>query len=748
MLLNGTVVAAAMAAPLLSGIALAPPAHAAGPSTTATGDGRLQLLGQSPFVASGQNLSVHLGVTAPSPDTRLALDIYPRLTTRSDFAVAQKGRPRGLSAYDLGPSPLGSFPADPAGGIDIAIPVNPRGDTGPLRGFTTRDDSAVYPFQVRLVDGQGDTVGAALTSFFVYASAAEVTALGAPPGVPGGFPRLDVALTVPVHQPPSLAATGRSARLGSTSAAAVATVATALAAHGTVPLTLAATPQTLDSLAAGSATDRATLATLATVVTGGADEVALSSYAAVSMPAMVGAGLGSEVTAQVTAGSAALASALHRAPADGVWTANGPLDQTTLESLTALGVTQLVVPGNDLSSLPDGVGQTTLGAPTELATRSGSRLKVIESDAGLAGYFTNTGDQVLAANQLLGELAMIQLETPGLTRGVAVVPPASWKGNAEFLSVLLSGLSGNPLLAPVTTGMLFAAVPMAVSGGAPVVRTLTAVRPTVPAFPDATSVRSARAAADVVGSIFPDDRSRSGPLGDLVLTAESEELSSPQRELVAGAVTAALADLRRHISLLGSSSVTLTARDGGVPITVISNGVAGAQVRLRLSSDKLTFRAFNPHRGHCSAGSAGAEVCVLTLGSEATTLKVPVVARASGVFTLDVSLSSPDGSVLLSDNRDTVRSTAFSGVGVVLIVVAGLGLASWWIRNLRHGRRALDLVPADADGEECTADGSLASPDEAIAEFFATPAPVYPPASAGPNTTVGRAVGDGRGRAG
>jgi hypothetical protein len=98
------------------------------------------------------------------------------------------------------------------------------------------------------------------------------------------------------------------------------------------------------------------------------------------------------------------------------------------------------------------------------------------------------------------------------------------------------------------------------------------------------------------------------------------------------------------------------------------------------------------------------ENCTISLTAQNTTLKVPVETRSSGVFPLNVALWSPDGSVRLVGHRLTVRSTAVSGVGIVLIVLAVLSLAVWWGRDLHHGRRARQLVPAPVD--EGTGDGS------------------------------------------
>ena len=81
------------------------------------------------------------------------------------------------------------------------------------------------------------------------------------------------------------------------------------------------------------------------------------------------------------------------------------------------------------------------------------------ADAGLTADFSSPGGAVLAANQLLAELAMILVETPKYPRGEAVLPPPGWRVDPTFIDTLLAGLQGNPLLNSVTASGLFAAVP-------------------------------------------------------------------------------------------------------------------------------------------------------------------------------------------------------------------------------------------------------------------------------------------------
>jgi hypothetical protein len=139
-----------------------------------------------------------------------------------------------------------------------------------------------------------------------------------------------------------------------------------------------------------------------------------------------------------------------------------------------------------------------------------------------------------------------------------------------------------------------------------------------------------------------------------------------------------------------------------------------------LSSQRLIFRPFDPGNGHCDVPTPTSEICQLVLAGQNTTLKVPVETRSSGVFPLDVSLWTPGGGQRLAINRDTVRSTAVSNVGVILIVLAVASLAIWWGRDLRHGRRARKLVPPPVFAEPKLSD------DPIVRDFFDNPPPGYP----------------------
>ena len=127
------------------------------------------------------------------------------------------------------------------------------------------------------------------------------------------------------------------------------------------------------------------------------------------------------------------------------------------------------------------------------------------------------------------------------------------------------------------------------------------------------------------------------------------------------------------IALPVEDSITLTTRSGEIPLTFRNETGKPLDITLQLASAKLTFPE-GPTR-------------TLRLPTRSTTLRVPVEARTSGTFPLQMSVTSTDGTLTVADRTFRVRSTAFSTVGVVLMAGAGVFLAVWWGVHIRRDRR-------------------------------------------------------------
>jgi hypothetical protein len=759
-----------------------------------TGSDQVALLGQSSWVGPGQTFHLRLQVDAHDPAHEfLSVQQYSLLADRSYFDEALSGHMTGYAQGSPATFKLTSLPGDPAGGVDIDLPVGTSANPDGTQSLEVASQSGVYPIQIGLYSDGNTLQGQLLTTFLIYAQGPESLTQQPP---------LSVALVVPLHAAPALNANGKSRPLDATTSAQLASQVDTLGGHPGVPVSLAITPQTVDALANGSAVDRATLATLDQLLQTSHDQVLPSAYVDVPYVGWADAGLGSELSAQFAAGASALEKDLSVTPSQTTWVVNGPLDDATLGTLMAEGAKQLIVPDRELSSLPAAATVTTYAWPTQLVGANGLQIPVFGADSGLTADFSNPGGAVLSANHLLAELAMIQSETPHYTRGVAVLPPAGWSGNSTFVATLLAGLQRNPLLRPATASSLFRDVPFsavpttaarqvqrslvvpkaaaATSDTSPVGTTppssatsgsgsLSSAATTIPVsttvpestttpspsavadqralaaasrlFGDAGAMQSARSQINGFAAAFPAN-TQVGEMRQGLLIAESSDVTEAERNGVLGEVGTAVKQKLKLITLPLSSSITLTSTKGQIPLTVLAPPSLHARVELRLTSERLIFRPVSAPGASCQVATPTSEVCDLTLTAENTTLKVPIETRASGVFPLTVSLWTPDNSLQIAHAQDTVHSTAVSGVGVVLIVLAALFLGTWWVRDLRHGRRARRLIPAPGDDavddRAETAglqDAGVASEavnvdvpegfDPFVQDFFSTPPPDY-----------------------
>jgi hypothetical protein len=122
------------------------------------------------------------------------------------------------------------------------------------------------------------------------------------------------------------------------------------------------------------------------------------------------------------------------------------------------------------------------------------------------------------------------------------------------------------------------------------------------------------------------------------------------------------------------STITLTSRSGEIPLTFRNETGQPLDVTLQLASAKLSFP-----EGQTRA---------LHLPTRSTTLRVPVEARTSGTFPLQLSVTSADGALSVANRTFRVRSTAVSTVGVVLMAGAVIFLALWWGIHIRRSRRS------------------------------------------------------------
>ncbi|MDA8314422.1 MAG: hypothetical protein M0010_04495 [Actinomycetota bacterium] len=575
-------------------------------------------------------------------DALVDVVLYPRLLSRYDFANAVRRGPRGYPLSSTAPAALTQLPPDPhAPGavlVDLSVVQGAASTQGLRLGLACAPPTGsgtctgVYPVVVELRQAGGGVLHR-FTTFLTYVAGASAHPL-------------ELAWVVPVVAPISLAPhpSGLAQAiepLSAHEAQALEILISQLRAAPSVPLSIEASPQTLQAL------ERA------------------------------GAGEPTETVAQMAAGATVLHH-LHvvTTATPSPWIQDGIVGNDIAGGLAQVHATQLVLPQGDLAPTPNATSSGTWASTFSLTLSEGgtsASVQAAETDTWLDGQFTALPhDPALAATQLLADLAMVHFERPNTVavRGLVAVPPQRWLANPVFDQVLLAGLTHNPTVEPVTLSHFFSTVTpagprqLARPGPGPVIaraqaRALSRARLRLTSFDGAVTGRPPQVEAG---------------LDDLLLASETEALSASLRARGVSTVERLLDKQLHLVKFATETTYTLTARTGVIPITVVSGAKYTVLGRLSVSGNKFLF----PHHGTRR---------IIRIDHATNASRVDVEARSSGDLPLHVTRTSPDGRLVFARTLLTVRSTATSLVGIVLTAVALAILLAWWARTWWSGRR-------------------------------------------------------------
>lgn len=638
---------------LLVALAIAPGAGAQ--TRDGAAPASLQFTSITPWVPGSGSFDVHL--SGELTGRSIGVAVHGRLSSRSQFVQTLEGKLLGRALKQV-TVPASELSIDAVGSRILSLPL-PRLDrpVGPTTLPPLRE--GVYPVVLTLRE-EGEVVDRA------------VTHLVRVPDGPVDRP-LAVALVVPLRVPPRADGSVRPV-----DHQALAATAQVVGEAVDVPLTLDPAALALGVLTPAEA------APLRAAVAHG-DQLLAGTWVPVDPGALVEAGRPGDLAAQRQAGEDAVLAVFGDRGDPRTWSVDGTLTPAAATRLRELGVSRVVVPESSLDPLPPTATRgLTLTRPFRLAgTGAEAPLDAAAAEPGLAGHFVGDGDQVLAANHLLADLAVLFLDSPGTPRGIAVRPPAGWRPDPTFLRAVIPALGRTSTLRPVTVDALLDDVPLL---GAPRVTTRRLAAGGRPTGIDRAALSRAAAAVDGLAALV-------GPTAEPVtdarlrlLSGEATGVSSSVRAALLGGVGAALDEVRGRIRIPDDRTFRLTAREGTIPLTIRNDNPFPVFVDLELSSEKLEFEEAE------GADRSRFVVRDLVLEPGAYTRTIPVRARASAAFSLRARLLMPDGAELVR-GRYTVISTVFSGVGIALSVAAGAFLLLWWgshWRTVRRGRRLVD----------------------------------------------------------
>lgn len=634
----------------------APGAAAGAPRAQTTPAGVLDLRRQTTWWRAGEAFNLEIAVQATAAESlEVAVSIFRKVPNRTEFATTAKGTPLGRAIEEIPPLPLAALPATDDGARVVSFTPTVR-------------TSGVYPVQVELRP-IGARAGRPVDSFLTHL-------VHVPAELPGD--QLAVGLVLPVHAPPAVQPDGGVA-IDDARAEQLAELADTIAGQPAVGLTIAATPETVEALAASPRDeDRSTMTTLAQGL--GPRQLLGGPYVPTNVTSVLQAGLRDESAAQLNRGTATLRRLFERQPTTDTRIVDERLTEDAIAFLQGeQQVRRLVIPESLLESVPR---RTTLTNTFEIEGR-GERVSAAMADAGLTAHF-NDRHHVLGAQRLLADLAVLYNDDPSTSRrGVVIHPPRTWDPSSAFAETLLAGLAASPILQSVTLDQLFDSVMPATSGTrarvTPLLRSFSAPPPGSPVAPSlpASAIRSARRQVEAFASAVEPSNPVLDRLDRTVLTASSIDLRPRLRTRYLEGLRDQLDAEVSKIAMPQARSITLTAREGEIPVTITSNVGYPLRAVLRVESDTLEF--------------PDGATQTLDLVRRNTTSQFTVRAQASGSFPLRVRLESPEG-LVLAQSVFTVRSTAVSGVGTALSIGAALFLLVWWGNHLR-GRRSRRLVP-------------------------------------------------------
>lgn len=593
-------------------------------------------------------LTFTVATTGDPASTSVQVEVFSALDSVEEL-IESETEDVGVRLSRLPPTPVEALVPGPDGTRLVGLPVAAE----PLDGQTTQlVEPGVHPVVISLLGPGGEVLDEVRTPLVRLGDEDD----------PWEAP--DLAVLLDVAAPPSLRPDG-TRQVEADDLAALARVGRALRDHPAVDLTVAAVPDTLDALA--TLPDPEAAALLDQLA--GRDVLA-APYVRLPVAALAEHRLDGMLAPLVERGTALLADRLQTRPRSGVWDGELAPGGAGARLLADLGYDRLVVPATpaeegDEDELPPLVG------PGPRPVEGVEPLEALVADAALSSELARSlPDRADAAHVALARHLLRPTEGDGLD---AVLARPGALAERSTLAGLLD-LLDDPA-APVRVGGLdlldgpdddepeeevLATWP---DGGEP---DLASIAPRVRAV-----AGQLESFAALLGAGSP----RADDVRLQVATAVAAGTLAARRDAAVGAAEAAVTGALHGVTLTGQTDLNLTSRRGTLPVTVENANPFPVDVLVRVRSDRLRF-------------PDGEALTLTVAAADLIRIDVPVEARATGSVPVFVELWTPDDRTQLDLRRLNVRSTAFSGVGLVLSLGAVLVLLTWWVRHIRATRRA------------------------------------------------------------
>jgi hypothetical protein len=707
---------------VIVGIGIGAPAMAQDGATDAAYE--VRLVSQSSYVTTGETFTMTLDIDGALPTDQIKVGIWGQARKPAERRqLRQAIEANDPNAADLNNLRTYSFTygevLDPSTGA-ATITIEP----GPAN-----DDPGAYPLTIGIHRG-ADRSPNLLTTTLIRLGAVDAT--GGP---------LDVALVLPVTAGLTHLADGTSSLPADDRARLEALGTSFTAGLGSLPLTVEPRPELLDTIAEGAtapdgaarARDNELLTLLRAVAQ---DRHLLSgSYVPIDEEAFRRRDLDLMVIDLHNAGDRAITDSGLGSPTNPPDHAIARTDRSdtadTLAMRRDLGAQFLVMPDDALEPLDEARFPATLLQSFFVEDSTGSPIRAVASDSYLADLAaqldddSREDDQPRLAQLFLADLIAGYRDDPATARGTVVVLPDDWDLTSTTVVNLLTEMSSLPELHLTDVESLASTITAAAPLGGGRTQSPSSdqlVRDLVPA--PAADLGSYPTRAAQVDRELRGFESIAGAPGPLSADMERQRLVSADQQLDDDGHARYLAGIEARIRarLLapdggpglvgpGTQRVTMTSRRATIPIQIDNRLGFAAAVRIELESEKLDFPT--------------GWLRETTLAPGTNTIEVEVEAKTSGDSLLEVTVLPPDansGLGTLATGSFTVRSTALSGVGLVISIVALGVLLVWWARHVRRTRRAR-RARADATATAAELGAESRDPDDSRDSDDSAPAP-------------------------
>ena len=438
-----------------------------------------------------------------------------------------------------------------------------------------------------------------------------------------------------------------------------------------LPITLGADYETLGDIDLDRAVEPAWVSAIDKVLASPAHRAIDAPPSSIDIAGLATHHLTSQIGEQLTLSQKLLASLTGRYVDDPVLL-SGPQSPAGLFALARLGIGHVVLPEEDLTVAPSDT--LTWGAPFHVV--GAGSLTALNVDGPLSSLANDSSmEPGRRAALMIGSLAFLHFEEPNAPSSRSVVIEASVNASSSiFLADLLNGLSNDPFstLAPLTP--LFNSS-LVGTDGSPTDRTLGAMT-----AQSSWSSHNVSTLLSVISAVTSYDQGvKTGDIATSlrVAVARAEFLGSAAQRQNAIDAAQSLLDTQLKDFSVDASAITLAGTGSSIPVTIISHAPYTVDAVVHLATNGISF----------PKGSAVA----ISMTSPTMSIRVPTNDPQGSSLTLQVTLTTPNGQVVLARSAIQVRIAGTSVVGYLLTFASLFVLALWWWRTNRRrskGRHA------------------------------------------------------------